>query len=301
MTIETFQNQPVVKLASGDATALVSPSHGGKLLKWQRAGWTVIDWPANADWDLVPKVRGGDPLLFPFIARTFCDGRIGRWRDARGIERPAPMHGFAKDFPFRIVDGAQDFTTLRLEANELTLAVYPFPFRLDVTHRLTGDSLETTLTVSNTGTEPMPWTAGHHYYFHVPAAERPDWTLTLPCAEWGHQDFSSGEIALHPAGPVTAPISDPAWIDRFQFRPDLRAIRLSHPKSGRSISFDAPDSHLAHWICATTWTEAPDSDFFCIEPWSAFPNAIHSGLGLQTLPPGETTGLTSLVRTDIRS
>jgi galactose mutarotase-like enzyme len=38
----------------------------------------------------------------------------------------------------------------------------------------------------------------------------------------------------------------------------------------------------------TTWTEKPDSDFFCVEPWSAFPNAIHNGLGLRTLAPGGT-------------
>lgn len=301
MPIEPFQNQPVVKLSSGDATALVSPSHGAKLLSWRRADWTVIDWPESADWDRVPKVRGGDPLLFPFIARTFCDGRIGYWRDARGVERPAPMHGFAKDFPFRIVDSSEDFVTLRLVSNEPTLAVYPFAFRLDITHRLTDDSLQTMVALTNLGSDPMPWSFGHHYYFHIPAVERPDWILTLPCAEWGHQDFADGSISLLPAGPSTAPVSDPSWIDRFQLHPDLRAIRLSHPKSGRTISFDAPDFHLAHWICATTWTETPESDFFCIEPWSALPNAIHSGLGLQTLFPGETAELSNSVRLDIRS
>ncbi len=301
MCIEAFQNQPVLKLASGDSSALISPSHGGKLLKWALGGWTVIDWPEDADWDRVTKVRGGDPLLFPFIARTFCDGQIGRWRDGHGVERIAPMHGFAKDFPFRIVDGGEDFATLRLESNELTHAFYPFSFRLDVTHRLSGWTLETSFEITNTGPDPLPWSIGHHYYFRIPAMERPEWSLTLPCAEWGSQDFATGGISLSPAGECTAPVSDPSWVDRFQSHPDLRAIRLSHEKTGRALSFDAPDSDLAQWICATTWTETANSDFFCIEPWSAFPNAIHSGLGLQTLAPGAATRLSNSVVAHIRS
>ncbi|HEY4804128.1 MAG TPA: aldose epimerase, partial [Paraburkholderia sp.] len=38
----------------------------------------------------------------------------------------------------------------------------------------------------------------------------------------------------------------------------------------------------------TTWTLAPDSDFYCVEPWLGLPDAIHTGLGLRWLEPGET-------------
>ncbi len=52
-------------------------------------------------------------MLFPFIARTYANGKIGSWIDASGAERPASMHGFAKDLPFHVVDGGADFVTLR--------------------------------------------------------------------------------------------------------------------------------------------------------------------------------------------
>jgi aldose 1-epimerase len=174
MNLEIFQNQPVLKIQSGDASALVSPAHGARLLSWSVPGWDIIGWPTEADWDRVAKVRGGDPLLFPFIARTYANGRIGSWIDASGVQRPAPMHGFAKDSPFRILEAGEDSVTLRLDSNETTMACYPFPFRLEVTHRIDSDALLTSFRVANRGDQSMPWSAGHHYYFHVPAAERAD-------------------------------------------------------------------------------------------------------------------------------
>lgn len=296
MNLENFQNQPVLKIQSGDASALVSPAHGARLLSWSVPGWDIIGWPKEADWDRVAKVRGGDPLLFPFIARTYANGRIGSWIDASGVQRPAPMHGFAKDSPFRVLEAGEDFVTLRLDANETTMACYPFAFRLEVTHRIEPNSLLTSFHVVNRGDQPMPWSAGHHYYLHVPASERANWQLNLPCGKWGRQNFADGSISFDAANHASAPLSDPAWIDRFHAEPDLERVVMSHTSSGKSISFENPGKRPEDWVCVTTWTEKPDSDFFCVEPWSAFPNAIHNGLGLRTLAPGAVDEISSRIR-----
>ncbi len=296
MNLEIFQNQPVLKIQSGDASALVSPAHGARLLSWSVPGWDIIGWPTDADWDRVAKVRGGDPLLFPFIARTYANGRIGSWIDASGVQRPAPMHGFAKDSPFRILEAQEDFVTLRLDSNETTMACYPFLFRLEVTHRIEPDALLTSFRVVNQGDQPMPWSAGHHYYFHVPAAERADWQLSLPCKKWGRQNFADGSISFDTASQESASLSDPAWIDRFHSEPDLERVVMSHAASGKSISFENPSKRPEDWVCVTTWTEKPESDFFCVEPWSAFPNAIHNGLGLRTLAPGAVYEISCRIR-----
>ncbi len=288
MQLEIFQNQPVIRLQSGNAQALVSAAHGAHLINWQRGDWTILSWPDNADWDRASHVRGGDPVLFPFIARTFHQGKIGFWSDAAGVVRPAPMHGFAKESPFTIVDAGADFVRLRLDANDATLGFYPFKFRLEVTYRLSDNFLETTYHIANRGEGSMPWSAGHHYYFHVPAGERGDWELTLPCSRWGTQDFSDGSIHFHPTEFSQAPLSEKTWIDRFQLEPDWNNLRLTHAKSGRSIVFQNPSGVPSDWPCVTTWTEKPDSNFFCIEPWSALPNAVHNGIGLRHLTSGET-------------
>ena len=296
MNLENFENQAVLKIQSGDSQALVSPAHGARLLAWSVPCWDIIRWPSDADWDRVPKVRGGDLVLFPFIARTYAKGRIGSWIDAVGVQRPAPMHGFAKDSPFRVVDTSADSVTLRLDANETTTSCYPFAFRLEVTYRIQPHSLLTSFRVTNRGDQPMPWSAGHHYYFHIPAAERSSWELALPCEKWGRQNFADGSITFDAAAYKQASLSDPSWIDRFHANPDLPQVVLSNPTAGKTLSFENPSSLPSDWPCFTTWTERPDSDFFCVEPWSAFPNAIHNGLGLRTLAPGAADEISCRIR-----
>jgi galactose mutarotase-like enzyme len=288
MRITNFQGQPVIELQKGSSRALVSPAHGARLLSWSVGDWEVVRWPANADWSKPQKVRGGNPVLFPFIARSFQDNTIGFWKSSDGVVRPAPMHGFARDSAFSIVSAGDSSVEMRLEANDTTRAVYPFDFRFEVGMRLGDDSLEVVYRVTNTGKEPLPWSAGHHFYFGIPASERADWQLELPCRHWASQDFSTGEIQLREPSADRDALSNPAWIDRLHVEPDLNQICLAHAASGRTISFKDTSPQSGSWHCATTWTEKPDSDFFCVEPWSALPNAVANGLGLQTTPPGES-------------
>jgi galactose mutarotase-like enzyme len=296
MKLCIFQNQPVVELSSGRSRALVSPGHGGRLLRWDVGDWNVIAWPEAVDWGRPQKARGGDPVLFPFIARSYHEGRIGFWQGPDGVVRPAPMHGFARDSAFSVVEAGGDFLLMRLEANETTRAVFPYEFRFEVEIRLAEDSLESSFRVVNTGDKPLPWSAGHHFYFHIPANLRAEWELELPCREWGGQDFSNGEIQTRPAGAARASVDDPAWIDRFHVGPELDRVRLANVNDGRAIAFEDTSAQREMWTCVTTWTEKPESDFFCVEPWSALPNATANGCGLQTTPPGMEVGISCRVR-----
>lgn len=296
MKIETFQGQPVVVLESGSSRAVVSPGHGARLLRWSVADWEVVVWPEAADWSRPQKVRGGNPVLFPFIARSFQDNRIGFWKSADGSVRAAPMHGFARDSAFSMVSAGSDAVQMRLESNDTTRAVYPYDFRFEVAVRLGPDSLQILYRVSNTGKEPLPWSAGHHFYFGIPARERAGWELEVPCRHWASQDFSTGEILLREPAADRDVLSNPDWIDRLHVQPDLNRIRLFETGSGRAISFEDTSPQPGGWYCATTWTERADSDFFCVEPWSALPNAAANGLGLQTTPPGASAELSCRLR-----
>jgi galactose mutarotase-like enzyme len=286
MRLVDFQGQPVIELQNGPSRALVSPAHGARLLRWSVGDWEVIRWPEAADWSKPQKVRGGNPVLFPFIARSFHDNRIGFWKSPDGVVSPAPMHGFARDSAFSLVSADDTSVAMRLEANDTTRAVYPFDFRFEVVIRLGEGSLEVVYRVANTGKDPLPWSAGHHFYLGIPAGERAGWELELPSCHWASQDFSTGEIQLRDPATSRDALSNPAWIDRLHVEPELDRIRLKHGVSGREISFKDTSPQPRSWYCATTWTEKPDSDFFCVEPWSALPNAVANGLGLQTAPPG---------------
>ncbi|MFM8365333.1 MAG: aldose epimerase, partial [Verrucomicrobiota bacterium] len=85
-------------------------------------------------------------------------------------------------------------------------------------------------------------------------------------------------------------------VDRFHVGPELDRVRLSNLKDGRSISFEDASAERGQWFCVTTWTEKPESDFFCVEPWSALPNAVANGFGLQTTPPGGVAEISCRLR-----
>ena len=96
----------------------------------------VIHWPATADFDRFAKVRGGNPILFPFAARTYHAGKLGEWQDQHAVVRPMPQHGFARDGAFQLIEHPDGFTAELLPdaaANE----AYPFDYRFRVRYAFT--------------------------------------------------------------------------------------------------------------------------------------------------------------------
>jgi galactose mutarotase-like enzyme len=284
----TFQNQPVFELRDGPDRVLVSADHGARILRWEHDGREIITWPPDADWTRILKVRGGNPVLFPFIARHFVDGRNELWRDDDGTIRPMPQHGFARDARFAVVEERGDSVLrLRLTDSERTRPFYPFAFQFDVVVTLhSGSRLEIDFETTNLGDRPLPYYAGHHFYFALPHGERADWTLDLPCTAWGRQT-PDGAIVREPAAATSLSLADPALIDRFQIGPHGGKATLRHARTGQALVFelDAPGS--VPWYAITTWTQSAESDFYCIEPWLGLPNAIHHGDGLRRIAPGQ--------------
>jgi len=282
-----FQNQPAIEIADSQNKILVSAEHGARILRWTRDGREVITWPDDADWSRVLKVRGGNPVLFPFIARHYVDGKNELWRDSAGKIRPMPQHGFARDAKFTVVEDEADNTLrLRLLDSEKTRTIYPYAFQFDVVVSLLPESrLEVRFETTNRGDQSMPYYAGHHFFLPIPHKERADWTLHLPCQSWGHQN-PDGSIVHEPAKTGSLHLDDPALIDRFQIQPSDTTITLMNNKSSQRLTFDLEHSNTVSWYAVTTWTEKPESDFYCIEPWLGLPNAIHHGEGLRKLGAG---------------
>ncbi|HUB67497.1 MAG TPA: hypothetical protein VL981_08440 [Candidatus Methylacidiphilales bacterium] len=284
-----FQNQPSFELTNSTDRVIVAPGHGARVLQWGRKGREIITWPNDADWSRNLKVRGGNPILFPFVARHFVDEKNEFWRDADGTVRPMPQHGFARDAHFSVVEGeAEDTLRMRLTDSEETRAFYPFVFQFDVVVSLLPESrLEIRFETTNRGDLSLPYYAGHHFYFAMPHRERVDWTLHIPCASWGRQR-PDGSIAEEETKSELVCLGDTAAIDRFQIKPLGAKATLLHRDKQRRLVFELKPPGSVPWYAVTTWTQTPESDFYCIEPWLGLPNAIHHGLGLRRLAPGQT-------------
>ena len=291
----TFQNQPVVEISQGAGRILVSPEHGARLLRWELKGREIVRWPDDADWSRILKVRGGNPVLFPFIARHFVDGKPELWRDEKGVVRSMPQHGFARNARFTVIEEA-DSLRMRLTDSPETRAEYPFAFRFDVIIDLPAeDTLRISFETTNTGPDPLPYYAGHHFYLAIPHTERAQWLLDLPCQSWGWQN-PDGSVRHETPGKNILSLDDQALVDRYQIHPRKNTVTLRHENSGRTVALDLDHAGSVPWYAVTTWTESPISDFYCVEPWLGLPNAIHHGEGLRRLAPGQAETATCVVK-----
>ena len=268
---------------------LIAPQHGARILRWQRDGREIITWPDAADWSQILKVRGGNPILFPFVARHFLEGKSELWRDESGLVRPMPRHGFARDAKFTVIDdGEANSFRMRLTDSAQTKAEYPFAFQFDVVVTLQpGSRLEVRFETTNRGDQPLPYYAGHHFYLAIPHGERGDWKLDLPCASWGTQ-AADGAILHQKPESDDLRLDDPRLIDRFQIKPRTNQVLLVNSRTQQRLVFDLSEPGSAPWYAVTTWTESASSDFYCIEPWLGLPNAIHHREGLRQIAAGET-------------
>lgn len=283
--------QDILEIAQDNSVLRFAPQAGGRLLSWTVDGEPVIHWPKHADWSQPARIRGGNPLLFPFLGRHRVDGKIGYWRDAEGTVRALPMHGFARDLPFEAhadVHGAG--LRMILTDSDTTRSGYPFGFRFEAAYSLVdARTLDVTLTTANTGDAPLPYYAGHHFYFTLPHTQRGETALELPRTERRDQQ-DDGSISAAEPGEARYTLDEARILDRFHCldgAPD-RPVRLVAPGLNRVITIDLQRPDSTPWYAVTTWTEAPGSDFYCVEPWLGLPDAIHNGMGLRWLAPGQS-------------
>lgn len=284
-------------------------------MRWAVDGQELLYWPADAaspallaDPEKVAKLRGGNPLLFPFLGRHRVGDHPNQWidRQAGDVVRDLAQHGFARHTPFthRVDDDGKGIT-MTLTPSMLSAADrqgYPFDFVFTARYRLDGDALDVTLTTHNSGVDALPYYAGHHFYFALPHTARGECRLTLPTHDRARQggdgnietlpDDAGNESGVDRSQAVYTP-GDPAIQDVFHLlakdRTTKTSARLSMPPLRRSLSIelDAPGgAHTAPWYAITTWTESDQSDFYCVEPWLGLPNAIHHGKGLRWVAPG---------------
>lgn len=284
----------------GNSTFLASPARGARLMNWNLAladgsVRDVIHWPELSTLDGFASVRGGNPILFPFSARSFDRGDIHHWRHADDVRRPMPMHGIARQSHFDLVraDATGFAATLRPDA--ATQEAYPFAYEFTVIYRFSSAALTCEFVLKNLDTRPIPWSAGHHFYFTVPwepGCTRADYVLDVPAARRLKQD-ATGQLIPGATFPSSARLDMPEWIDTIHLALASPTATLCPASGGRagaihvSLGLDkksppAPDATFV------TWSATADAPFFCVEPWMGPPNAAEHGIGLHHVAPGRS-------------
>jgi len=272
------------------------------------AGMVCASWVVDGD-ELLGQRGGlaryeatrstmGIPLLHPWA------NRINGWNYAAAGRRVeldpdspiiktdpngVPIHGFLGASPYWDILGATaDDTMARLSAR-LDFADHPeylegFPFphtlELDVTLRETTITIRSTITA---GAEtPVPISYGFHPYFTIPDAPREEWHVELPPMK--HLLVDEGLIPTGELEPFSAdpgPLGDTTYDDIYTDLPESPRFVLAGGDHRITVDF------LAGYRYAVVFAPE-DDDVVCFEPMTAPTNALQSGDGLETVPPGES-------------
>ena len=292
----SYQGQTLTRWRVGHSTFLALPEKGARLMNWNitlgdGSVRDVLYWPEDADIAEIAKVRGGNPILFPFNARSFDRGEIHAWRAADGVKRAMPMHGIARQGEFQVTRlDARGFVA-QFVPDDHARAVYPFDYEFTVAYRFEPVGLSCEFALKNLGATPLPWSAGHHFYFKLPwSAEltRSDYVIRIPATKRLKQDATGGLIT-GPQLKTEEPLDNPALIDTLH--PGLRGPNVVFGEKGRpgDISVQLGTAPVPPSdACVVTWTLADDSPFYCVEPWMGPPNAAEHKVGLHFVAPGET-------------
>jgi galactose mutarotase-like enzyme len=281
----------------GDSTFLAWPEAGARLMHWSHARADgslrdIVHWPEMAELDRpVAKVRGGNPILFPFNARVFEGGEIHFWRDPAGKRRPMPMHGFARQGTFVLEDINDAGFAATLRPTDADREAYPFDYEFTVRYRFQRLSFGCDFILRNHGDTALPWSAGHHFYFTAPWTEghrRSDYVIEFPDGQTGRQS-PIGDVVAGPALPRRCPLDHPDLVDTFHLGLARNAVRFGPADGSEFVQLSHGTNAKPNAdACFVTWTSDADAPYYCVEPWMGPPNAPGHGRGLHHVAPGAT-------------
>ena len=250
-------------------------SIGGQLLSVKKDGKEYLWQGDPAFWE------DRAPNLFPYIARL-TQGTY----PVHGKEFHLPIHGFLPAAEMKAEAQEESLLVLRLDADESTLACYPFVFTLRIRYELNQDTLRIAYEVENGGTEDMYFGIGGHPGFQAPLEEG------LSFEDYFLEFESEGQSGTDAQTPVRIGFSPTCFLNgkdepwplekgcRIPLRHDLfddDAIVLSHTpktvvlrseKGGRGVRVRFPQMpYIGFWHAVKK--PAP---YVCIEPWSSLPS-----------------------------
>jgi galactose mutarotase-like enzyme len=291
-----YLGHTILKWQVGASSFLALPEMGARLMNWSVALGDssvrdIIYWPEVDNLDNVAKIRGGNPILFPFCARTYDRGEMNQWRADDGVRRPMPMHGFARQGKFRTTRLDEGGFSAQLVPDEAAKAAYPYDYEFVVSYRFNPVGVFVELQLSNLGTTPIPWSAGHHFYFTVPwsaGRTRRDYILETTATKHLQRD-EQGRLIAGPATDTRSTLDNKNLTDLIHtgLRRDVFAVTEA-PTGSRLLFRSGMANSSSRDLAVVTWTENEKSPFYCVEPWMGPPNAPETKVGLHTVAPGQT-------------
>ncbi|HRE79987.1 MAG TPA: aldose epimerase [Opitutaceae bacterium] len=291
-----YLGETLTRWKVGNSTFLALPERGARLMNWHvtlgdGSVRDVLYWPELSTLDDVHKVRGGNPILFPFNARTFDRGKIHTWRANDGVHRPMPMHGIARQGLFKTSHANERGFSAVFQPGAEARECYPYDYEFKVVYRFSSLGLICEFVLTNHDKQPIPWSAGHHFYFTLPWSEglqRKDYTIRIPATKTVKQD-TAGQLVAGPQLTATERMDNPNLIDTIHYGLKTNEVTFG-PADGRgqiSVKIGSERKPPAE-ATFVTWTLDETVPYYCVEPWMGPPNAAEHKVGLHWVHPGQS-------------
>ncbi len=282
-----------ITLRDGTGAVTIAPAIGGSITRyWSEHGGKSIEWlrPAS-DRDLASgELRGMSSFpLVPFSNRI-RDGRFS----FQGRDIALPLNFLPERHAIHGQGWQRAWAVTEQSTNRLTIAydhagdAWPYPYHAAQTFQLSGEILEQTLMVKNTGEHAMPLGLGVHPYF----VRTPQATVTAEVEAMWTTDEETMPRDPVPPPPQRQPgggiVADEVRIDNTYVGWRGKA-RVAWPEWQAHLTIRA-DPPLDKLVIFTPAGE----DFLCVEPVTNITDAFNYAqqgrhdTGLIILSPGQS-------------
>jgi galactose mutarotase-like enzyme len=291
-----YLGQTIYRWQVGTSSFLALPEIGARIMNWNvtlgdGSVRDIIYWPEIDALENFASVRGGNPILFPFAGRSYDKGEIHHWRADDGVRRPMPIHGIARQGNFRVTRLDEGGFSAQFVPDAAAKESYPYDYEFVVSYRFDPLGVFVELQLTNLGNAPIPWSAGHHFYFTLPwsaGRTRKDYLLETTATKCLQRNEQGG-LVPGPQVNNQETLDNPKLIDLIHTGLKREVFAVTEvPTRDRMLFRSGTANSNPRDLAVVTWTESEKAPFYCVEPWMGPPNAAETKIGLHSVAPGQT-------------
>ncbi|EAD0723499.1 aldose 1-epimerase family protein [Listeria monocytogenes] len=220
-------------------------------------------------WNADSKFWGRhSPVLFPTVGRLVDDTYL-----VDGKQYHLGQHGFARDRDFQVIEQTENSVRFELDADEDSLAIYPYKFKLSIIYTIEKNTIAVSYEVENTDNKRIYFSIGAHPAFHLPLTDGTTFedyyldfgteeNLETLCLEGPYRSGEIKKIIDEPARYL--PLSyDLFKNDALIFEAlKQKEMTIKSDKTPHFVKVSFPEFPFVG-----VWTAKPGTPFLCIEPW----------------------------------
>ncbi|ENL9790176.1 aldose 1-epimerase family protein [Listeria monocytogenes] len=220
-------------------------------------------------WNADSKFWGRhSPVLFPTVGRLVDDTYL-----VDGKQYHLGQHGFARDRDFQVIEQTENSVRFELDADEDSLAIYPYKFKLSIIYTIEKNTVAVSYEVENTDNKRIYFSIGAHPAFHLPLTDGTTFedyyldfgteeNLETLCLEGPYRSGEIKKIIDEPARYL--PLSyDLFKNDALIFEAlKQKEMTIKSEKTPHYVKVSFPEFPFVG-----VWTAKAGTPFLCIEPW----------------------------------